>query len=195
MPVTTPRDLEAAARAIEAFLTALGVDIARNPELHATGERVAKAYAEDFLAGYAMDPAAVLADGTASTAPGLVVVSDLAAVTLCPHHLLPASGVVHVGYWPGERVVGLGAIGELVDGFSRRLSLQEDLGQAIVDALVTHLGARGAACVVDLTPSCMTARGDRRHGARALTTAYAGPSGLDPAHQQQFLLALSTRQR
>ncbi|MEC7522338.1 MAG: GTP cyclohydrolase I [Myxococcota bacterium] len=183
-------DLDGAARAIEAFLRAVGAPVGRDPELEGTGRRVAEAWAEDLLSGYADDPAEILADATASNAPGLVVVTDLATATMCPHHLMPAAGVVHVGYFPGERVVGFGALGRLVDCFARRLRLQEDLGRDIAEALVTHLGARGAGAVVDLAPTCMTARGDRRHASRATTLAFAGSMSEDPSLQQQLLSAI-----
>ena len=187
-------DIGRAARAIDAFLRAVGAPVDRDPELDGTGERVARAFAEDLLAGYRMDPAVILADATASKAPGLVLVTDLSTATTCPHHLMPATGVVHVGYLPGDRVVGLGAIGRLVDCFARRLSLQEDLGQRIVDALVAHVDARGAGAVVDLTPTCLTARSDRRHGARAVTVAFAGEL-RDAPELQQPLLALAGAER
>ena len=183
-------DLERAARAVEEFLDALGVPASSDPELKATGRRVAEAFAEDLLSGYRDDPAEILADATDSEAPGLVVVTGLATSITCPHHLMPAPGVVHLGYLPGERVVGLGALGRLVDCFSRRLILQEDFGERLAGALMDHLGARGAAAIVDLTPTCMTARGDRRHGARAVTTAFAGALSDDALERQGFLAAL-----
>ena len=93
---------------------------------------------------------------------------------MCPHHLMPASGVVHVAYAPGARVIGLGAIGRLVACFAQRLTLQESLVQSIVDALCAHAGARGAACVAELTPTCMTARAANCHNASAFSIATAG---------------------
>ena len=183
-------DLPRAARAIEDFLAAIGAP-ENDPELAGTGVRVAEAFANDLLAGYEMDPRAILADRAASTAPGLVVVANVATTTMCPHHLLPASGVVHVGYWPGDGVVGLGAIARLVDCFARRLALQEDLGEQVAAALVEHLGARAAGVVVDLSPACMTARGDRRHGARAVTTAFAGAAASDASLRAELFSAIA----
>jgi len=184
------RDLDRAARAVEDFLDALGLPVADDPELVGTGKRVAEAFALDMLSGYAMDPATILADTTATKAPGNVLVTGIATTAICPHHLLPATGVVHVGYEPGGKVVGLGSLGRLVQCYARRLILQEDLGQRIVEALVTHLGARAAGCVVDLSPTCMVARGGRLHGARAITTAFAGESS---ERFRQELLALVPR--
>lgn len=184
------RDLERAARAVEDFLDALGLPVGDDPELVGTGKRVAEAFALDMLSGYAMDPAAILAETTATKAPGNVLVTGIATTAICPHHLLPATGVVHVGYEPGGKVVGLGALGRLVHCYARRLILQEDLGQRIVEALVTHLGARAAGCVVDLSPTCMVARGGRLHGARAITTAFAGETS---ERFRQELLSLVPR--
>src|SRR5690242_9889808 len=102
---------EAAARAIEDFLRALGHE--PEGELAATGERVADAWADDLLEGEAIDAAAVLREGALEVDAGdagLVVVRDLAVTTMCPHHLLPAQGVGLVAYLPGERVAGIGTI-------------------------------------------------------------------------------------
>ncbi|MBX3249735.1 MAG: GTP cyclohydrolase I [Myxococcales bacterium] len=186
-------DLERASRAIEDFLTALGHPPGSDPELSETGRRVAEAFAAELLTGYADDPAAILADATASVAPGLVLVTDVSTTVVCPHHLLPATGVAHVGYLPGERVVGLGALARLVHCFARRLILQEDLGQRVADALVTHLGAKAAACALDLSPTCMIARGERAHGARAVSVAYAGEADTMRSAFEAALLVRSRR--
>ena len=181
-------DLARAARAIEELLDALGTPIDSDPELAGTGARTAEAFANDLLCGYDMDPAAILGESTASRAQGLVVVKDVATTAMCPHHLLPANGVVHVAYLPRDRVVGLGAL-------ARRFVLQEDLGQSIADAIVQHLGARGAAAIVDLSPSCVTARGERRHGARAITAAFAGEMSADPALRAEVWSALGAQEK
>ena len=184
-------DLARAAQAIEQFLRAVGAPIDDDPELADTGRRVAEAFAGDLLAGYHEDPAAILGESTTSAARGMVLVTAIATTTTCPHHLMPAPGLAHVGYLPGERVVGLGALGRLVDCYARRLILQEDLGRAIALAMVEHLGAQAAGVVLDLAPTCMTARGDRRHGARAITSAYEGP--LAAELRAEMALAIASR--
>ncbi|MFW6067343.1 MAG: GTP cyclohydrolase I [Myxococcota bacterium] len=183
-------DRRRAIRAIEEFLAAVGAPVRDDPELRQTGERVAGAFIDELLAGYDEDPAAILADTTETRAPGMVVVRALPVTTMCPHHLLPAQGVAHVGYLPGGRVVGLGALGRLVQCYARRLILQEDLGQSVADALVAHLDARAAACMIDLVPTCLTGRGGRHHGARAVTTALAGTMTEDESLHRQFLASL-----
>ena len=184
-------DLERAARAVAELLEALGAPVGADPELEGTGRRVAEAFAHELLAGYRMDPADVLSEHTAAETPGLVLLRDLPVTTMCPHHLMPASGVAHVGYLPGQRVAGFGSIGRLVDCFSRRLALQEAIGQNVVDALASHLGARGAGCVLDLSPTCLTARGGRRHGARAVTYAWSGEMARDAAARSEMLGGLA----
>jgi GTP cyclohydrolase I len=92
-------DKASAGAHLEAFLRAVGAPVETDPELRGTGARVADAWVEELLAGYAADPARILAEGTESTSKGLVLLADVPATTMCPHHLLPASGRVHVGYW------------------------------------------------------------------------------------------------
>lgn len=188
-----PVDLERAARAIEDFLAAVGAPVDGDPELRDTGRRVAEAYACDLLSGYEQDPARILAERTSSEAPGIVLVTSIATTTTCPHHLMPATGVAHVGYLPGASVVGLGALARLVDCYARRLVLQEDLGRSVAAALVEHLGARAAGVVLDLSPTCLTSRGDRRHGARAITIAYDGPEAKVLEAQLPAAIAAASR--
>jgi GTP cyclohydrolase I len=182
-------DKDAAARAIDDFLRALGHEPV--DELAGTGARVAAAWADDLLQGYEADPAAVLAASVCSaeevsggasgasseqtTAPlPLVLVRELAVTTMCPHHLLPAYGTGLVAYLPGARVVGIGALAQVLDAFARRLTLQERIGMEVAEILVRELGARGALCKLSLTHMCLVARGERKTGALVETLSVAG---------------------
>jgi GTP cyclohydrolase I len=167
-------DRTRAAAAITEFLRALGFEPARDPELADTARLVADAYADELLVGYRLDPAEILADCVSASSSDLVAVRDIRAVIVCPHHLMPAVGVVHVAYAPAGRVVGFGALARLVSCYARRLTLQESLAESIAAALCTQLGARGAGCVADLSPTCLTARAERCDVARALSVATAG---------------------
>jgi GTP cyclohydrolase IA len=188
-PVDRPR----AAAAIEEFLQALGFAPERDPDLRATGRLVAAAYADELLAGYALDPAQILAESVSAGSSEIVALCDLRTTIMCPHHLLPASGVVHVAYAPAERVVGLGALSRLVECYARRLTLQEALVRNVVDALVTHLGARGAGCVAELAPACVNARSSRCGAAQALTFAAAGEMQAGQPLHAAFLALMSSR--
>lgn len=169
---------DAAARAIEDFLRALGHE--PTGDLEGTGERVADAWADDLLEGEAIDAAAVLREGAIAAAAhhggatGLVMIRDLAVTTMCPHHLLPAHGLCTVAYLPGDRIAGIGTLAHVVDALSRRLTLQERIGEGVVALLTAELGALGALCRLTLTHSCLIARGERKTGAIVETLAVSG---------------------
>jgi GTP cyclohydrolase I len=167
-------DREAAARAIESFLRALGRDPEHEAELVGTGERVAAAFADDFLDGYAVDIDALLAQNVFAGTSDLVVVRDLVVTTICPHHLTPSTGTATVAFAPEEHLVGLGTIGALVDALAHRLAMQEQVGERVVAALQKHLAPKWVGCRIVLSHACMTARGQRKHGATAETIAIAG---------------------
>jgi GTP cyclohydrolase I len=167
-------DREQAARAIEAFLRALDQDPERDPSLAGTGMRVAAAFADDLLSGYRVDVDAIVTQNVFPGRSELVVVRDLSVTTICPHHLLPSTGLATVAFAPDERLVGVGAVGRVVDAFSRRLALQEEIGEHVVATLEKHLEPRWIGCRLLLTHSCMTARGERTHGARVETVALRG---------------------
>jgi GTP cyclohydrolase I len=173
-------DREAAARAIDAFLRALGRDPEKEPELVGTGARVAAAYADELLSGYGADVDALLAPNVFAGTSELVALREVPVATTCPHHLMPATGVATVVFAPLERLVGIGTIVRVLDAYSRRLTLQEQIGELTVAALQKHLAPRWTACRITLSHGCMTARGERSHGARVETLALSG-AGVDRA--------------
>ena len=159
--------------AVSQFLTACDLDPAHK-DLVGTPDRVSRLWREQFLSGYAMDPATILGDpvvGEAQTE--LVVVRSLPFQGMCPHHLLPYIGKATVAYLPGDKLVGFSRLGELVECFTRRLTLQERACNDIVDALMEHLGARGAGCVMSGDHTCLRIPG-RRHDASVVTASYRG---------------------
>lgn len=170
MPVQRP----AAERAIFDFLAALGHD-PNSSQLSDTPRRVVEAFADELLVGYDVDIRALLDNGSEPTAgePGIVVVRDISLATVCPHHLMPATGTATVAYAPGRRILGLGTVAHLVTAFARRLSLQEKIGTDVVETLVEY-GARGAYCQLALRHSCLSARGAEQSQASVVTTASAG---------------------
>jgi len=189
-------DREAAARAIEDFLRALGHE--PTGELAGTGKRVADAWANDLLEGESIDAAALLREGALdldAAGSGLVLVRDLAVTTMCPHHLLPAHGTATVAYLPGARVAGFGKIAHVVDILAHRLTLQERIGDNVVALLVHELGARGALCRLALSHSCLIARGRRKTTAIVETIAVAGSFAFASPDRDLAFLALSSHGR
>ena len=181
-----PVNREAAERAIADFLRALGFDPREHPDLTETPARVTEAFARDLLRGHAVDTQRLLNEGSCaapeSAKGGFVAVTRIAVATVCPHHLLPALGTAQVVYLPGSKLLGIGTISALVDAFARRLTLQEEIGQNVVHALMTGAGARGAYCELELSHSCLRARGEQQSHALVRTSARAG----DYAHAESL---------
>jgi len=181
-------DLDAAEDAARAFLRALGVDCdtlgtVRSPR------RMAHAYAEMLTPR----------EFELTTFPNdegydeLVVVCDIPFQSICEHHLLPFTGVAHVGYLPGERVLGLSKFARVVERFARRPQVQERLTKQVADWLDHELGARGVGVVIEAEHSCMSLRGARVAGATTRTTALTGAIRTDPAVRAEFLAAIDRR--
>ena len=171
----TPRvDRAAASAAIERFLIAIGRDPATDPNLRGTAARVANAYVDELCSGYDVDAVALLRAHAIEGASALVVLRDVPVTTMCPHHLLPATGVATVAFAPHGRLVGLGTLAKVVDTFAHRLTLQEEIGERVVEALCTALAPQWAGCSLSLSHGCVTSRGERRHGARVQTVALGG---------------------
>ncbi|HEY6098780.1 MAG TPA: GTP cyclohydrolase I [Anaeromyxobacter sp.] len=178
-----------AAEAVARFLDALGLppEVRGDADLADTPRRVAEAWLGDLVDGYGKEPAEILAATLPSRSRDLVAVTGIDFHSVCPHHLLPSRGVAHVAYLPGGKVVGFGQLVRLVDALAHRLVLQEDLARQIADALVLHLGARGAACVLEAEQLCMTVRGEKRAGARAHAEAFAGALRREGGARRRFL--------
>ena len=167
-------DRARAEAAVRELLVAIGEDPDREG-LRETPARVARAYAEIF-AGLYVDPDAVLEKTFDEGHRELVLVRDIPVSSFCEHHLLPFSGVAHVGYIPGAngRVTGLSKIARLVDLYARRPQVQERLTAQIANALVRKLEPRGVIVVVDAEHLCMSMRGIRKPGSRTTTSAVRG---------------------
>jgi GTP cyclohydrolase IA len=189
----------AVAAAVRRFLEALPLPAAerrrRDLDLAGTPRRVAQAWLRDLLDGYSADPAAILAGAMAAKGRDLVAVTGIDFHSMCPHHLLPSRGVAHVAYVPGRSVVGFGQIARLVDCFAHRLILEEDLARSVAQALVRHLGARGAAVVLDAEQACLTVRGERRRRARAHAQCFLGVLDTDARLQARFLRLIGSPAR
>lgn len=173
-PSSRPFDHERAAAAVRELLLAVGEDPDREG-LRDTPDRVARSYREIF-AGLREDPAEALTTTFDLAHQELVLVKDIEVWSCCEHHLVPFTGVAHVGYIPGAdgRVTGLSKLARLVDVFARRPQVQERLTTQIADALVAHLNPSGVIVVIDCEHLCMTMRGVRKPGSRTITSAVRG---------------------
>jgi GTP cyclohydrolase I len=164
--------------------TALGEEAEREG-LHDTPKRVLKALRE-MTCGYAQDPVAILGTTFDEFADELVVLRNIHFVSLCEHHMLPFSGVAHVAYLPGERVVGLSKLARLVDCFARRFQIQERLTRQVAETLHATLRARASACVVVAHHSCMSCRGVQKEGTDMITSCLLGEVRDNTALRSEF---------
>jgi GTP cyclohydrolase IA len=180
-------DHGAVQRAARDLLQALGADMDAEG-LQDTPRRMADAYTE------LLTPQAF----RATTFPNddgydqLIVAGPIPFHSLCMHHLLPFHGVAHVGYVPGERIIGLSKLGRVVELFARDLQIQERMTTQIADWLQRRLEPRGVGVVLEAEHMCMSLRGVQKLGANTVTSALHGLVRDDPRTRQEFL-ALTTR--
>ena len=179
-------DFKRAEAAVRELLIAVG----ENPDregLKDTPARVARSYAEMF-AGLNQDAIQVLSKTFDVGHDELVLVKDIELWSMCEHHLVPFTGVAHVGYIPqeGGRVTGLSKLARLVDVFARRPQVQERLTTQIADALIEVLEPRGVIVVIEAEHLCMTMRGVRKAGAKTITSAVRGQL-RDPATRAEAM--------
>ena len=167
-------DQDRAAAAVRELLTAVGEDPDREG-LRDTPVRVARAYRE-LLAGMRMQAADVLTTTFDLGHDEMVMVKNIELWSMCEHHLVPFTGVAHVGYIPSDsgRITGLSKLARLVDVYARRLQVQERLTTQIADSLVDILEPRGVIVVIEAEHLCMTSRGVRKPGSRTITSAVRG---------------------
>jgi GTP cyclohydrolase IA len=176
--------VEAAAREL---LAALGADLGE-PDLQDTPRRVAEALAELLTP----QPFQATTFPNDDAYDELIVARAIPFHSLCRHHLLPFHGVAHVGYIPGERIIGLSKLGRVVELFARDLQIQERLTTQVADWLQDELEPEGVGVVVEAEHLCMSLRGVQKLGARTVTSALRGRIRDDVRTRQEFL-ALTTR--
>ncbi|WP_133742357.1 GTP cyclohydrolase I FolE [Actinorugispora endophytica] len=181
-------DLEAAEAAAADLLAALGLPLG-GEGMAETPRRMAHAYAE-MLAVPSFDMT------TFPNTEGydeLVLVKGIPVRSLCEHHMLPFTGVAHVGYLPADRILGLSKFARVVDFFAHRAQTQERLTKQVTEKLQERLAPRGVGVVVEAEHTCMSLRGVRAAGARTVTSAFFGHLREDSAARAEFLALTGVR--
>jgi GTP cyclohydrolase I len=169
-----PFDQPRAEAAVRELLIAVGEDPDREG-LRETPARVARAYKE-LLAGMRLEAEDVLTTTFDLGHDEMILVRDIELWSMCEHHLVPFTGVAHIGYIPNEqgRITGLSKLARLVDVYAKRPQVQERLTTQIADSLMNILEARGAIVVIEAEHLCMTMRGVRKPGSKTITSAVRG---------------------
>ena len=175
------------------LLEAIGEDPSREGLLE-TPRRVADMYAELFE-GVEADPGEHLRITFEAGHNEMVMLRDIPFASLCEHHLIPFVGLAHVAYLPGPegRVTGLSKLARMVEGYARRLQVQERMTTEIVDAMERELRPRGSICVIEAEHFCMTMRGVKKAGASTVTSAVRGTFRTDAASRAEALQFIHQR--
>ncbi|MBJ26966.1 MAG: GTP cyclohydrolase I FolE [Alphaproteobacteria bacterium] len=153
-----------------------------------TPSRVVRAY-EEFFAGYNEDPVTILGATyeDISNYNNMVILKDIRLESHCEHHIVPIIGVVHIGYLPNKRVVGISKLARLVEVFAKRMQIQEALTAQVADTINDVLKPRGVAVVIEAAHQCMTTRGIRKPGVSMVTSRMLGSFSDDQSTRQEFL--------
>jgi GTP cyclohydrolase I len=183
-------DLIAAEQAAAAFLIALGVDL-DTESLAATPARMARAYAEMF----SPRPFDLTTFPNDAGYDELIIARSIPVQSVCEHHLLPFVGVAHVGYLPGERILGLSKLARVVELFARRPQVQERLTQQVADWLQDQIAPRGLGVVIEAEHQCMTVRGVRASGVNTVTSAVHGQLRHDAASRAEFFTLIGSSEQ
>jgi len=175
-------DLVTAEAAAAAFMEALGIHTS-SPDLIKTPARMARAYAELF----SPRPFEATTFENDEGYDELVLARDIPLRSVCEHHLLPFTGVAHVGYLPGERILGLSKLARVVEHFACRPQVQERLTKQIAEWLCEQLHPRGVGVLISAQHTCMTLRGVHATGSTTLTSTLLGSLRSDPRSRHEFL--------
>ncbi|MCL5444677.1 MAG: GTP cyclohydrolase I FolE [Acidimicrobiales bacterium] len=184
---TLPVDTDRVRAAVAEILDAIGED-ARRDGLIETPARVASMY-EELFSGLEDDPSRHLTVTFAADHDEMVMIRDIPFSSLCEHHLVPFMGVAHVAYIPGSdgRITGLSKLARLVEGFARRLQVQERMTTQIADAIEKVLAPRGVLVVVEAEHLCMAMRGVKKPGTRTVTSSVRGLFRSDAATRAEAM--------
>ena len=164
--------LDNAEAAIQGLFELLGENAERDG-LQETPFRFIKALAEHTV-GYREDPKLHLEKTFDVDHQDLVLVKDIPFNSLCEHHLAPFVGKVHIAYIPSDKIIGLSKFGRVVEGYAKRLQVQERLTQEIADAIQEVLNPQAVAVIVEAEHTCMSGRGIKKHGATTVTSTMRG---------------------
>lgn len=174
-------DAERAQRAVSELLAALGQDV-DDEHNRDTPRRVAAAFAE-MLTPRSFNLTTFPNDESYDE---LVLARDIPFHSLCQHHMLPFTGVAHVGYLPGERILGLSKLARVVELFARGIQVQERLTKQVADWLQQQLAPKGVGVVLEAEHLCMSLRGVQAAGSLTVTSALHGLLRQDHRSRAEF---------
>jgi GTP cyclohydrolase I len=171
------------------FIKALGFeDYEQDPNMADTPRRVAKAFVEDLYQGCYNPPPQITAFENVDRYDGIVFQGNIEVNSTCSHHALPFIGKAHVAYIPASDglVIGLSKLNRIVEYFSRRPQVQENLCSQIANFIdQTCTGNKGVAVVIEANHMCACVRGVR-HDSTMMTSKLTGAFKFDTSTRSEF---------
>ncbi|MGC2175939.1 MAG: GTP cyclohydrolase I FolE [Acidimicrobiales bacterium] len=179
-------------RLVRELLEAIGEDPDREG-LQETPRRVADMYVELFE-GIESDPGEHLRTTFEIGHDEMVMVRDIPFTSLCEHHLVPFVGFAHIAYLPSDgRIAGLSKLARVVEGYARRLQVQERMTTQVVESIEKELAPRGSIVVLEAEHFCMSMRGVKKEGMTTVTSAVRGVFKDDAAYRAEALQYIHQR--
>tara|TARA_R110000868_G_scaffold106668_1_gene292378 strand:- start:1159 stop:1743 length:585 start_codon:yes stop_codon:yes gene_type:complete len=185
-----PGDKEKVKELMLAMFAYLGED-ANREGLKDTPNRVVKSW-DKLYGGYLQKPEDILttfAEDDVIPHDQIILLKDIEFYSTCEHHLLPFVGKAHVAYIPRDKVVGISKLARIVEIYARRLQVQERIGNQVTKAIMTHLNAKSAACIIESKHFCMTCRGVEKQNSVMVTSSLRG-TFLEDGRTRQELMTL-----
>jgi len=170
---------------IQQLLEVIGEDSNREGLLK-TPRRVIKMFDEIF-SGYNKNPEDILTTFDSAGYDQIVLLKNIELYSMCEHHMLPFVGKAHVAYIPSDRVIGISKLARLVEIYSRRLQIQERIGDQVTSALMRYLKPRGAACIIEAQHMCMRMRGVQKQNSIMVTSSMQGVFRSDLAAREELM--------
>lgn len=175
----------------EQWIRSLGDDPGREG-LRDTYERFLRSR-EELFSGYKKDPQSVVTLFDSEGYDEMIISRDIDFFSTCEHHVLPFYGRAHIGYVPGEKIIGLSKFPRVIDVFSRRLQNQERLTKQIADFLWKTLKPSGLGVILEAEHLCIKSRGADKQNSVVTTSAFKGTFKNKPETRAEFLQLISKR--
>jgi len=163
----------------------LGEDVNRDG-LKDTPKRILASW-KHLFSGYNKDPRELLKTFDKDSYDQMVLLKNIEFYSMCEHHMLPFFGSAHIAYIPKDKVIGISKLARLLEVYSRRLQIQERIGEQVTSFLTNELNAKGAGCILEARHLCMTARGVEKQHSVMVTSSLKGSMLKDQKTREEFL--------
>ncbi|MBN1652458.1 MAG: GTP cyclohydrolase I FolE [Deltaproteobacteria bacterium] len=179
---------------VQELIREILIEIGEDPNregLLKTPERVADTL--EFLThGYDIESEAMIADSVfESQVNNMIIVRDIEVYSMCEHHLLPFFGRCHIGYIADKKLLGVSKLARIVDGYARRLQIQERLTTQIAQQIRDAVEAEGVGVVMECRHLCMMMRGVEKQNSIMTTSTVLGSMHDEAAARAEFLALIS----